>query len=323
MLLDLVDRLGASLHAPEHQQTWLVDHVLGRLIGDASAWAFARALAKRLHPQDVVFCNSEAVGFPLLAVLGIRRNRPRTAVFVHNVDRPRARAALRLLRLRTATDRFVVCSRSQARFLRRSLRLPDEAVVFVYDTTDTDFFTPGAPSPDKTRPVVASLGLEQRDYRNLAAAMEGLHVDVRISAFSTDARTEARALPTTLPANWERRFYPWRELVQLYRDADVVVVSLFENDYAAGVQALMEAQACGRPVVVTATSGLDGYLDRGVVAVPTGDPLALRRAVMRLLDHPQEAAELGREGRRTALERYRGARFTEQLAGALPASDAT
>jgi hypothetical protein len=41
-----------------------------------------------------------------------------------------------------------------------------------------------------------------------------------------------------------RKFYSWPDLVQLYRDADVIAVCLVDNKYAAGVQGLLEAMAC-------------------------------------------------------------------------------
>ena len=316
VMLDMVEELQAVLHTPEGVRTTALDRVLGLLIGGGTAWATARSLAGRLSSQDSVFCDSEAVGLPLAAVLQVRRRRPRTAVFVHNVNRPRARLALWLLRLGRGVDVFLACSRTQVSFLRRTSSART-AVAFVGDSIDLDFFTPGPARAGRSRRLVVSVGLEQRDYRSLAAATADLDVDVRISASSADARPSSRALPPELPPNMSRGFYSWPELVQLYRDADVVVVSLFENDYAAGVQALMEAQACRRPVVVTATSGLQGYLDEGVVTVPPGDPEALRQAITALLNDPVAAEALAERGHRVARRRYRDGDYVSAVAGAL------
>jgi glycosyltransferase involved in cell wall biosynthesis len=84
--------------------------------------------------------------------------------------------------------------------------------------------------------------------------------------------------------------------VQLYRDADVVVVSCHENRYAAGVQTLMEAMACRRPVIATATRGLASYLHPSVIAVPPGDAAAMRAAIRGLLADPAGAEARAREG---------------------------
>jgi glycosyltransferase involved in cell wall biosynthesis len=147
------------------------------------------------------------------------------------------------------------CSKSQADFLARYLDLSPDRTCFVWDHTDTSFFCPG-PAQKKERATIVSVGLEQRDYRTLAHATESMNVDVCISGFSRDSATSRRAFPETLPSNMSRRFYDWSDLAQLYRDAAIVVVSVFENNYAAGVQGLMEGMASGRPVVVTATEGL-------------------------------------------------------------------
>lgn len=316
---DLRRRLGAHVHSAGGRRVRLSDQALGRLIGGSDAWAMARAVAPQLGEQDVVFCNSESVGFPLAAMLRRRAPRPRVAVFVHNADRPRARLAMRLLRLRSKIDLHLACSDSQVRFLRSYLRLPEGAARFVYDTTDTEFFTPGEASPHKRRPVIAAVGLEQRDYRLLAQATWDLDLDVRISTFSADAVTEVRTLPDVLPDNMDRRFYSWPELVQLYRTADVVVVPLFDNGYAAGVQAVMEAQSCGRPVIVTATHGLSAYLGEEVVAVPPTSVQALREAVLNHLAEPEQARRRAELSRHLAVDRYSSKRYVSAVEEALRA----
>jgi glycosyltransferase involved in cell wall biosynthesis len=107
----------------------------------------------------------------------------------------------------------------------------------------------------------------------------------------------------------------------------VVVVPLEEVDFQAGITTILEAMAMARPVVVTATTGqtdvivdrrssvrgapsrpasllgplaeLEGvHLEPNGLYVPPGDPDALRRAIVYLLDHPDERARLGAAGRR-------------------------
>jgi glycosyltransferase involved in cell wall biosynthesis len=211
---------------------------------------------------------------------------------------------LRLSNVLSRVSRFFACAQPQVDFLH-SIGVERERAVFVWAHTDTQFFTPGPESAQKRRPTVVSVGLEQRDYRNLAHATQDLDLDVRISGFSRDAQTIARSFPQQMPANMTRRFYAWPDLLQLYRDASVVVVSLFPNRYAAGVQGLMEAMACGRPVVVTSTVGMERYIHPdAALSVPTGDPVALRKAIQHLLAHPEQAAAMGRRGREIAMERH-------------------
>ncbi|WP_072016079.1 glycosyltransferase family 4 protein [Leptolyngbya sp. KIOST-1] len=316
----LAKRLGATVHAPPEQlPTNRQDYLLSKLIGSPQNWAFARKLVHQFGPEDTVFCNSAAAGLPLAGLLKDRPNRPKLAIFAHNLDRPRSRVALRVLRAASKVDWFAACSQHQAEFLKQFLKLPDERVSFVWDQTDLNFFSPGPPSPRKRRPIIVSAGLEKRDYRTLAAATEDLPVDVKVTGFSQDAVNLKKAFPKVLPANMSRQFYEWPDLLQLYRDADVVVVSTFPNRYAAGVQGMMEAMACARPVVVTQTEGLGVYLadNGGVVQVKPGDAVAMRQAIEQLLDHPEQADRLGKMAAAIAQERHDSDRHIACLAQGL------
>jgi glycosyltransferase involved in cell wall biosynthesis len=66
----------------------------------------------------------------------------------------------------------------------------------------------------------------------------------------------------------------------------------------AGVT-LLQAMAHGVPCIATATAGLRGLIEpesSGLI-IPPDDPGALERAILELLDHPDEARRLGRNAR--------------------------
>jgi glycosyltransferase involved in cell wall biosynthesis len=314
-MAELASALDATVHGPDDTPASPLDGLRARLAGPPSLWVLARRVLAAAAPDDVVFCPSEAGGLQLAALAG--RTRPRIALFVHNLDRPRGRAGLAWWNVRAKVDLFLACSTEQVDFLKRNLRLGDARVRHVWDHTDVRFFTPGAPSSAKARPLVVSVGLEQRDYKTLAAATAGLDIDVKVSGFSKDAAALARTFPAPMPTNMSRRFYEWPELAQLYRDADVVVVSCFPNRYAAGVQSLMEASATRRPVVVTATEGLAAYLDDSVVAVPPGDAAAMRAAILESLSDPREAEARAVRAHALAQRRYDLDRYVGEIADAL------
>ena len=60
-----------------------------------------------------------------------------------------------------------------------------------------------------------------------------------------------------------------------------MVVSLYPNTYAAGIQGLLEAIACQTPVIVTRTSGLAEYLDRPdlITSIEMGNPTQMQAAI--------------------------------------------
>lgn len=311
----LADRLDARVHDGSGLNPGPIDRWMARITRTRPLWwAVARNLRRAAAAGDVVFCTGEDVGVPVAAICG---GRLRVAVMAHHVDRAKAKIALRAVRAKRRVALFLTVARPQAEVLRRFLALSDARVRFVRDQTDTVFFSPGPAALDKPRSVLMSVGLEQRDYTTLARATEDLDVDVRISGFSADTRILDRAFPPIMPANMTRRFYSWPDLRQLYRDADIVVVSLFPNNYAAGVQALMEGLASGRPVVAVSTEGLQDYLGQpGVRSVPPGDAAAMRAALVELLADPARRAHMA-EAARAAAKGHRAELYVEVIANAL------
>jgi glycosyltransferase involved in cell wall biosynthesis len=67
---------------------------------------------------------------------------------------------------------------------------------------------------------------------------------------------------------------------------------------------IFDAMALGRPIVSTRVSMIPEILDDSGVLVEPGDPAGLARAIAWLLDHPAEAAALGRKARERCVARY-------------------
>jgi len=67
---------------------------------------------------------------------------------------------------------------------------------------------------------------------------------------------------------------------------------------------IFDAMALGRPIVSTRVSMIPEILDDSGVLVEPGEPAGLARAIAWLLDHPAEAAALGRKARERCVARY-------------------
>lgn len=312
----LRDRLNATVHAPDGEAISLSDKLGSKISSKPEHWAAARKLSEQVSSGDVIFCTGEDIGIPVAAVCGESSERPKIVVYFHNIDRPRGRVASKLFGLANRIDLFVTNARCQYNFLRNYLGVPENRLYMLPEQTDTKFFTPGATSPDKRRPTIASTGLEKRDYKVLAEATKDLDVDVKISSFSKDAVAVARAFPETMPENMSSRFYEWPDLLQLYRDADLVAVSLLDNKYCAGLTSMMEAMACQRPVIITRTEGLVEYLaPPGIVTtVNPGDAAGLREAMVHLLSNPQEAESQAQRGYEMVVNQHSSEPYVDVLA---------
>lgn len=318
----LARRLGAKLYQANQcaPAVSLSDRLRSRLIGIPQTWSFAHDVAPRLGRNDVVYCLDAEVGIPMAAAIRRRSGRPKLAVYLHNLDRPRGRLASKLLRIADSIDLFFSCCSSQLEFVRDYLKVSEDRIFLLLQHVDTRFFSPGPPTPGKTRPVVVAVGREQRDYATLAKATQDLDVDVRIDAWSATARTQPGMLPREIPANMSFCQSKPRELVQLYRDGDVVVVPMFPNKYA-GITSLVEGLACERPIVASRTRGLVDYLSPpdGISPVEPSDPDAMRAAIVRLLEHLEESRVQAHKGYESVDRRYHFDRYIETVATRLEA----
>jgi glycosyltransferase involved in cell wall biosynthesis len=316
----LGQRLGATFDQSQFYSVLLLDKLRSKIVGYPESWALARVLASQLGREDVIFCTGEDQGIPIATLCGTKQEQPKIAVHFHNINRPRGRMALKLFRVAERINLFITHSQAQLNFLRCYLNLPEDRVRFFWHPIDYNFFTPGLPTPNKIRPVIVSVGLEMRDYRLLAAATEKLDVDVKVAGFSQFyAAKMARNFPKTIPDNMFNRSYQLSEIVQLYRDADVVVICLKPSFCSAGVNVLLEAMACRRPIVATRTQGLADYLsdEDAVVTVEPGDPKGLQQAILQLLRNPEEAEARAQRAYEIIRERHSLEKFIEVLAQSL------
>jgi glycosyltransferase involved in cell wall biosynthesis len=216
-------------------------------------------MVSRLGRNDVVFCLDAEVGVPMANMLRGRSDRPKLVVYLHNLDRTRGRLGVSLFCITDCVDLFTSCCSSQLEFVRDRYNVSEDRTLLLLQHVGNKFYTPGPAAPGKKRPLIASVGLEKRDYVTLAAAVRDLDVDLVVDAWSPNARKMAQTFPADLPANMTYRRSSSTELVQLYRDADLVVVSMFPNNYA-GLTTFVEALACERPIIASSTIGLSDYL---------------------------------------------------------------
>lgn len=301
----LQKQLDAQIHIPDISAN-IVDKVRAKLwAGRPENWALSRKLSEQLTEQDVVFCNVEDSSMSFAAYCVDKKRRPKLVSLFQNFNHLRNLTTAKLLRIAQSTDLFIVGSRLQQELVCKHLNLPRERVLYLPQFVDMDFFTPGLPTSEKRRPIIASVGLENRDYRSIAEATQDLDLDVKICDTSRFAKRLTKSFPDVLPANMDCRYYEMDELIQLYRDADIFIMSVFESDYHAGSTSLVEAMACKRPIIATASKGLSSYLDPdAILTVKPGDAEGLKQAVSYLLNNPDEARRRAERAYQIAQEHH-------------------
>lgn len=112
---------------------------------------------------------------------------------------------------------------------------------------------------------------------------------------------------------------PQARLFEEYRRASLFCLPcrVLDNGDRDGIpNVLVEAMACGLPVVTTGISGIPEVVKDGVngLLVPTENPEALADALIRINEDQSLARHLSVEAKSTVSERFDGERFAAQLA---------
>ena len=236
----------------------------------------------------------------------------------HDFMDPRVRRAYMLLErlMRPLTDEFLaVAPRVARQAVEYRLARPGRVSVApsAVELSDVAF------EPDESvrhelaiapsAPLIGTVGriLYQKaplDFVRMAARVaehrpDACFVMVGDGPMTNEVRAEAERLGVDLILTGFRDDAP--------RIAAAFDVFVMPSLYEGLGRALTEALACGCPVVASAVNGVPDLVrpgETGLLAEP-GDPEAVARCVLWLLDHPVEAERMGRQGRAAVLELFK------------------
>jgi len=189
-------------------------------------------------------------------------------------------------------DAAVSCSRFNARTV--AARYGFEPTV-VFNGIDTNLFRPTAPDPNIVRtdgtPLLLWVGRLQ-PWKGVDIALRALQEIPRAHLMIVgdgETRADLERLAQELGLAERVRFLgalPRERLPSIYAAADLLLATSFASEtFGIG---LVEAQACGLPVVASRFGGFPEVIDEGRTGllVPPRDPVALAAAVRSLLDDP-------------------------------------
>ena len=314
-LVLLAQSLNATFIRSKSPQVTFVDKICALLSSTPENWAFARQISSQLEPEDVVFCPGEEIGIPLASIYRSQKKRPQIIVWFHRITGLKSRVVLRLMNISNMVNIAVANTNPNRKFLQNYLKFTEEQTIFWRHSIDCNYFKSDGFKSSKKRPSIVSFGLEQRDYRLLAAATEELNADVKVAGFSQFQTRIAKSFPEAMPENMTNKKYPRSELIQLYHDADLVVIPLIESKAAAGLTVLLEAMSCRKAIICVRTQGLAEYLtnEEAVLTIKPGDVSSLKKAIVHLLNNPEEAKARGDRAYELVLKNHDVVRQVEVL----------
>ncbi|HKA37820.1 MAG TPA: glycosyltransferase family 4 protein [Thermoanaerobaculia bacterium] len=214
----------------------------------------------------------------------------------------------------------VTVSRANARHIERNFGVPAARLTVIPCGVDTERFrpAPGArPEPPRILCVARLVKVKNHELLLRACALlrdRGREFRcVLVGDGAERGELEARRAEFHLEDIVEMRgAAPREEVLERWREAAIGVLTSSSEGMPV---ALMEAAACGVPVVATAVGGLTELVEHGRTGllVPAGDAPALAAALERLLTEPQTAREMGLAARRRAEELFSVRREVDAL----------
>jgi len=187
---------------------------------------------------------------------------------------------------------LVVHSKPQMACLRALLDIPSDRTEFLPLCVDADFFKPQS----GTNSYVMSIGRDSgRDYGTLIRAFKKIDCPLRIVCGTKNLRK----VPT--PKNVITMIeIPYNSLRTTYQDAKFIILPIRNYQSLSGQVALLESLAMGKAVIATKCWGTTDYIEDGKTGffVEAGNEIDLKRKIDYLLENPDIAETVGRNGRK-------------------------
>ena len=316
-VLDLACRLKAEVidsDQPKRSTSFLIRaaYSLSKPLG------LALLVWKGKRDLDLLYMGNEKIGILVATLFKLHRRRPRIVIANHYLSNPKKALLFRLLRLQSAVDALICLNGYQAAFVEKELGVASQKVYRIHygACVDGAFFSPcinGARSNN----YLLSVGRESRDYPTLFEALRSTEVQAKVvSSGLRDPQEYPDHIAFRAPEGVELfEHVSYIELKNLYAGCSFVVVPMRGVDYPAGITAVMEAMAMGKPVIATYSRGIEEFIKDGETGFWTepGDTVKLRQKILLLWNNPDLSKEMGRRARESVKRRVDMDRFVEEL----------
>lgn len=196
-------------------------------------------------------------------------------------------------------------------FEERRLIRPRQAVLIRGSGVDMAAFAPGAAPAGPPVVLLAARMLWDKgvgEFMEAARTLRGKGVAARFAlAGDTDPANPAAVPPSRLEAWRASGLVEWwghrTDMAEAFNGAHVVCLPSYREGLP---KVLIEAAACGRPLVTTDAPGCREIVQHGVngLLVPVGDAAALAAALQRLIDDPALRQRMGEAGRELAAKEF-------------------
>ncbi len=333
MFIELADRLrgwGHESTAVIRGEGWVADELRRRSLEPvilpcrgSFELRFLQSLLRLIEEQDIDLIQSHLLGSNVYAALaGLLSGTPVVATYHGMVDISPNERFRRLKKwvMRRGIKRFVAVSERLMHAIEQNNLLDRSRTTVIYNGVDMYRYGTTKAWPDNGQLVIGSLGniRQPKAYDVLletAWRVADRYPGVR---FVVGGEGKGRSLYRQLVE--QRRRLGLDEIVDFRGFVEDSAAFLAELDLflltssSEGFSIVtIEAMAAGLPVIATRCGGPEEILEHGVdgLLVPVNDPDAIALAIVGLIEDPERAWSLARQGRQKARERYSMDRMVE------------
>lgn len=292
-----------------------------------------RSILKQECCKCIVVEEYEFPRFDLAVLLGWKMRLPVFGTFCGARPQGLWRRPLRPLALKLCAG-LAICARREAERVMAHYDIHPDKVALIYYPLDFSVWHPGDKQEARAllgippnAQVVMYHGAIQLRTKGLDLLLDAFERvchdrpdrDLRLILIGTgpDAQKLKRILAQkqVRGVEWLNEWVHDRDLIRRYLSSADVYVFPSRRD-AFGI-ALIEAMACGLPVVAANSPGIpdilaDGTTNGGIV-VPPDNPLKLAEAILKILDDPSFARDLSERASRRARSLFSMERIGKQL----------
>ncbi|HUE22880.1 MAG TPA: glycosyltransferase family 4 protein [Bryobacteraceae bacterium] len=235
------------------------------------------------------------------------------------------------------TDHFMFVSDEDRRTaLRTGIARNEPGVTAILNGVELDLFSPGTDADREQRGQIPALRgrrvigivgriVKEKGYREfleMARAIVNLRENTAFlvvgDCLPSDRDQFGAAFRRQVQASGlQKHFFCTGFTTEVRRYLGMMDIFVLPS-YREGLpRSILEAMACELPVVTTDIRGCrEAVLDGATgIVVPPRDAKALTDAVLDLIDHPQKALKMGKEGRRRAVSRFDAKLVQKRFAG--------
>jgi glycosyltransferase involved in cell wall biosynthesis len=258
---------------------------------------FSLSFLPWVHRADVIHCHQLGTPPNVLALLAGRTLRKRTFLTPHGAAPTHLEH--RLTQLARVNALLCVSAYSAE---HSWYRVPRRVI---YGGVDTDRFR-FEPGP-RSRMIVCVARL--MPHKGINYLIEALEPAMQLEVYGRIYDTRYYRDLVALSAGKNVTFYTTAsddDIARAYRKARIAVLPSVHHDMYGNHIAepellgltLLEAMACGTAAVGTRITSIPEYIEDGETGylVPPNDPMSLRAVLQRLLDDPDHAMQVGRNG---------------------------